>query len=377
MNKYSKLSKTVQSLGAIILRGQDLGAKDLDIYVSKDNAKKVDIYLHEQGFIHREISKNNNHYYKFKNDQFYFVDVIYNYNYFFYYFYYFDPKLREPFIHQYLLNMEKFYVDMKILRYLFQLRNSKKYLDFLLKHHAQINNEFLNNRVRNNPFKRIPTKKELVEILNKNIFTFFKIFGFSGTVKIICSTVRKKIYSYKAGKIVSIIGIDGVGKTTIISILNSELPIKNIYLGAGDYKSKFLIDRLKNYNNSAPAKLLYKFILYLEHWFKILFAYSYKLFGFIVVLDRHPYYDSLGSNRVNGHTIFNCFFYRILFPKGDIAIILTADPKQIYERKQEKNPEQIKSFYMNLFNKISGNHIIINNDNLDESLNSILKILYE
>lgn len=375
MGKYAVISEEIKALGGIILRGNDSSSVDLDIYSSKKVLSKLNRYLLKRNFVVTSETKDYRHYKKILNDELYFIDMNLNLNYFLANF----PGifLKKTYEENYLKNPGNYEVPMKCLRYLFLFRKDGKYIKFFNENKSEIlKNNFYLHYLNKNPFKEKIDYKDLERILSKNPRVLLRYLGIIGFIKFFFCRFKLKLKNYKRGRVFSIIGIDGVGKSTVISSLSRHYKIKSVYLGAGEYKTKNFADSVKSKHKNFLINFFFKILLYFENWSRISRAYIYTFYGKNVLLDRHPYYDGIGAWRKTRHTLFNKIFYNHFFPKGHKALILYCEPEIIISRKKERTKSEIETFYSNLSKLKSASVYKISNDDLDQTLYEISKIIF-
>jgi thymidylate kinase len=182
---------------------------------------------------------------------------------------------------------------------------------------------------------------------------------------------------------IALIGPDGTGKSTISKMLQSSLPVptKYIYMGINLEASNFMLPttwlwyKIKSANgreldmggppdpnriNRIPDKNFLKRIareiksglrmanLMAEEWFRQLVAWYYQACGYIVIIDRHFYFDyykyhiadisagSTISDRVHG------LMLNYIFPKPNLVICLDAPAEVLFSRKAEGTIELLE-----------------------------------
>ncbi len=182
---------------------------------------------------------------------------------------------------------------------------------------------------------------------------------------------------------IALIGPDGTGKSTISKMLQSSLPVptKYIYMGINLEASNFMLPttwlwyKIKSANgreldmggppdpsriHRIPDKNFVKQIarelksglrmanLIAEEWFRQFVAWYFQACGFIVIIDRHFYFDyykhhiadiSTGrtiSDRVHG------LMLNYMFPKPDLVICLDAPAEILFSRKAEGTVELLE-----------------------------------
>lgn len=160
----------------------------------------------------------------------------------------------------------------------------------------------------------------------------------------------KRIFN-PTGLTVSFIGPDGSGKSTIIDeLMCNRLPFRRkdyfhlkpikqdsqAVTVVDDPHEKPVYTKLKSY-----IKLLYFIYQYNLGWIKNILKLKIK--SSLIIFDR--YYDDLlvDNKRYRyGGSLPMAKFARLFIPQPDIYFILTADPKVIYERKQEVPFEELE-----------------------------------
>ncbi len=220
---------------------------------------------------------------------------------------------------------------------------------------------------------------------------------------------------------VSLIGPDGVGKTTIAKQLETSfpLPIKYLYMGDRSTASNYMLPttrwwknriiKLKTSKGSTGdeaariqskqlptdyleqpekrlvplallrgfrivSKLLRKSLGFinriLEEWYRQLIAFTYSRRGFIVIFDRHFTFDYYygGIQSQNGDSSIRRRMHRFLvkhaYPKPDLVICLDAPGEVVFKRKGEFSPEALevkRTQYLSL-KTVATNFAIVNAD---------------
>ncbi|HEX9652596.1 MAG TPA: hypothetical protein VGA99_02700 [bacterium] len=181
---------------------------------------------------------------------------------------------------------------------------------------------------------------------------------------------------------VTIIGPDGVGKTTIVSRLQAGLPmpVKLIYMGDNVETSNYMLPTARwwkrrnlantkaaksqaapNVNghekpgraNINPLRAIKKSIGFvnriLDVWYRYLVAAHFVRRGFVVLLDRHFTYDYYHfdidpqGGRPSLKRRLNGFLLKHTLPDPDLVICLDAPAEVIFARKGEFSVEYIES----------------------------------
>lgn len=154
--------------------------------------------------------------------------------------------------------------------------------------------------------------------------------------------------------IVSIIGYDGSGKTTVCQLLKDKLSGEGVpsvhvpffshpllrYIIAAFPKEE--TQKLKNAfflhkNKKSAIALFWPFLVFLESYFYILFKKNLN-YNKVILFDRYAY-DYLISFRLAGR---QSRFIDLLFtfiPKPDVSVYLDIDSVTACKRKQRGNPE--------------------------------------
>jgi len=167
----------------------------------------------------------------------------------------------------------------------------------------------------------------------------------------------------KRGFIVTFTGVDGAGKSTIISLVSTKLsekyrkkvvllrhrpsilPILSSYThGKKEAEIRTLEKNPRSGNNTQFLSSLLRFLYYLTDYVvgQFYVYVRYVLRGKIVLYDRYYYdfvCDAKRSNIVLPSWITKTFFALICKPK--INFFLYADPKVILKRKQELDKQTI------------------------------------
>ena len=179
---------------------------------------------------------------------------------------------------------------------------------------------------------------------------------------------------------VSLIGPDGVGKTTIARRLEADfsLPVKYLYMGLNPEASNYMLPTTRWWENrknrqtksavNVPApgisatekpsngeikdnsiKKLIKGIGLMnrmfEEWYRQLVAYYFVKKGNIVVFDRHFVYDFYFDDIVADKKTtaakkkLHGLFLKYFLSEPDMAICLDAPGEVVFKRKGEFTPE--------------------------------------
>ncbi len=209
----------------------------------------------------------------------------------------------------------------------------------------------------------------------------------------------KKVVKGK-GLVISFSGVDGAGKSTVISHIKSTLetrfrrnvvvlrhrpsvlPILSAWVyGKKEAEARSVATLPRQGNNKNSLSSLFRFAYYLTDFLvgQFVIWMKHSLRGDIILYDRY-YFDFIEDpKRSNIHLPrwFRKLFYRFVF-KPNINIFLHAQPELILKRKQELDMNdivQLTSAYKKLFNEFrksySGKYVTIENDDLDITLEQI------
>lgn len=163
----------------------------------------------------------------------------------------------------------------------------------------------------------------------------------------------------KRGLMISFIGSDGSGKTTIINELPSYLKQKGVDCEVVYYhwRPGFVIkkdvstegERVSNPHEKAPYGIIKSFVKFMLINIDYISGYFFKVKketkeGKLVIFDRY-YYDyyldkvryrlSLSNKIIKG--------FQFMIPKPDMTFLLVGTPEVLYERKKEVSVEEIAS----------------------------------
>jgi len=158
-----------------------------------------------------------------------------------------------------------------------------------------------------------------------------------------CLTYAANIFwHYRSTKTMAITGPDGVGKSTLIAMLQSYDGIRTVYMGQRAFRTEKIINRLQRIQKiSVP---FVQAVIFTEYCCRLIRAQFLRLRGFDIVFDRYPVFDYAVSpnsfDRALGRTI-----YRYLFPRPKKIFLLTAPAAQIAARKTEMNEDEINALY--------------------------------
>jgi len=209
---------------------------------------------------------------------------------------------------------------------------------------------------------------------------------------------------------ITLIGPDGTGKSTISKRLQSSLPVptKYIYMGINLEASNFMLpttwlwykikrasgreldmggppdpSRIQSIPNKNFLKRIAREIksglrmanLIAEEWFRQLIAWYFQVCGFVVIFDRHFYFDyykhhiaDINAGRTIGDRVHGLMLNHI-FPRPDLVIFLDAPAEVLFSRKGEGTVElleQRRQEYLRFQDDVESFIIVDTTQSMDE-----------
>ena len=354
-----KYQKSLEDLSCKLVRsGDDFDFILLDI-AQRDAVKE---YLLFHNFILFDEEENKLNFKKFEDTILIDIDIDIDINTIFLKTFFYDIKTEQALKELYFHDPKKYTKCVNTLRYTLLLRGfSKKYFNFFLENREYIiNNNYCLKHLSSSPFRKpIKNFDTFLNIVKRDHFSLLSYLKF----KYILQYLKVK-FLRKRGKIITFLGVDGAGKTTVIEKLQKGLGYKSYYLGDRSIRwSKFYqVSYLK------PISI---FIQYLEKLLRVFKIYLFTLRGKNIITDR--YYFQEDRKSIKGklyHLLYNKFFI-----KPDIVIVLWADSEVILSRKQEITQKDIEKFNKKIEELPFKNIVKIKNESLDITLNKILEII--
>ena len=219
---------------------------------------------------------------------------------------------------------------------------------------------------------------------------------------------------------VTLIGPDGTGKSTISKKLQNLLPLPTqyIYMGINQEATNFTLPttllwkKLKrvsgrqtdmggppdpNRIQSPPKNPLKRMArelksgfwianLLAEEWFRQCVTWYYVSRGYVVLFDRHFYFDyykyhiAKSSTRRTLAERIHGFILNRLFPKPDLVIFLDAPAEVLFARKQEGSVElleQRRQEYLQFQGRVKRFVTVDTTQSIDEVANQVCTFIMD
>jgi thymidylate kinase len=365
MNYYeykSFIIKHLKNLNANLLRDD----KDLDFgLLNKKKKEEIVNFLLNEGFCWCFNTKEKMNFKKFIDCKLLDIDIDLEINNSYLKQFFYDIEIKRDFERRYFENPTKNQIGMKTLRYFLLLRGyDRKYLNFIISH----KNEIIKNNFYFDFLTRIPFRKKIdfetfLKIIQRDIFTILLYLKY----RYIFYFVYKKIVNKfkRKGELIAFLGVDGSGKTTIINILSKELGYRKVYLGDSSI-------RFANFYNKKYLKPVSFLIQFFEKFFRVLSLKLSTFRGNTVLCDRFYFYERNKNDSFLKRVVYD-FLYNKIFIKPGKIIVLWNDVSVILKRKQEISEKEIEEFNKNIEKLPFKDIIKVKNDDLNETLNKILK----
>jgi thymidylate kinase len=219
---------------------------------------------------------------------------------------------------------------------------------------------------------------------------------------------------------IALIGPDGTGKSTISKMLRTLLPLptKYIYMGINQEATNFALPttllwkKIKratgrqidmggppdpNRLQTIPKTPLHRVArevksgvrianLIAEEWFRQFVTWYYKWRGFIVIFDRHFYFDYYKhhvAHGVSGRTLgeyVHGFMLNHIFPKPDLVVFLDAPAEILFARKKEGTVElleQRRQEYLQFQGKVKQFVTVDTTQSVDEVARQVSRLIMD
>lgn len=217
----------------------------------------------------------------------------------------------------------------------------------------------------------------------------------------------------------ALIGPDGTGKSTISKNIENSLSVsaKYIYMGINVEASNIILpttwiwykikhSRGKGKKMGGPPNPkniphlslnpVRRFLveiksamwitnLIAEEWFRQIFAWLYQICGYIVIFDRHFFFDYFEHHIMNAEvrTIserFHGFMLNRVFPKPDYVICLDAPAEVLFARKGEGTVELLdkrRKEYLQSSNNIKNFVVVDATKPIDDVTRDVCNLVLE
>jgi thymidylate kinase len=366
LSEKKGIIKTLKKLECTLLRDGD----DLDFALNNiERKRELFIYLTSQGYICTSFDLYKMNFKKFVDRKVIDIDIEFSTKYLKQYF--FDIEIKREFEKEYYQEPKLHEKTMKTLRYMLLLRGkNKKYKDFLNNYSSQIQkSHFFLDKLTKNPFKKELGFDDFIKVVALDKVALLRNIKFKYLLSLLWRKFEVVLF-LKRGKIVSIDGVDGVGKSTIIDILTDQLQKPSLYMGERDFKYENFYKRKK----SSFLKPISLFLQYHEKISRYLKAFKLSKRSSLVFCDRYHRYSKTATSSGLTDYLNRLFFY--IYPKQDVDIVLWNTSEVILSRKTEVTASYIEDINSNLRQNYP-NAVFIKNNSLDTTLNEILHQIYK
>lgn len=252
-----------------------------------------------------------------------------------------------------------------------------KYLPILEKKSEELEREsFYVKFLDKNPFLRKITFKDFKNIVNKKFFALVSSVGLKCALHVYSQMVSLKLRHFGRGRVIAVLGVDGVGKTTLVETIRTAIGVKAIYMGNNRLFLQPLHDFLSKFGKvSVP----FTFILcWFEQFIRRINAAISSFMGKTVILERYPKYEIFAYNSQLARSLGN-IFYGLLFPDVAEVVVIWCNEEKILSRKDEGLPLEkiieMQSELVNIARKRKKPTVFIENLELDNGLNGLLSVV--
>lgn len=357
---------------AIILSGEDYRPMphDIDVLIQSAHAARAREILATSGFVLSSSGHGKIEALRFEGGELFFIDVAYSFAYLTEFFPY--ARVSDDFFR--LVREDK--GIEKFVHYLYGLRESRKYTEYIYDSFSRYSNILYAAPYVGAPvFRESLTPEIAVRLMKGSVKALLYGLTARALITLLITYASGKVQRLGSGKIVAILGPDGSGKSSVISALAKHLDMRIMYMGDWGFAFQPFYDLLQR----GPlwlARLSYPFF-YVENWVRILRAYSLKLRGYTVLLDRYPGFNRHMAKSESLVRLNNLMYS--FFPNPDTYILLSAPASIIHARKQELTESEIERSQENVRRVLAKKRtrfIEVENVDLNACLNQVLAELF-
>jgi len=365
----NKILNLVKNSWWKILRLPKNQNEDIDIFIKRSNFQKIKQEIEILWLVCIKNEKNTFSYIKFLwgSNTIIMIDFHFHFHYIFHYFH--DIYFKKDIEKEYLNNPNDIEVkkNFNFIRYLFLLRSWEKYYNFLYNNFELIDviNKYLNWSI----FKTKLEKKDLKSFLKREFITLLKYVKLKYIFTFYIRRLKEISWNLFSWKVIVLDWPDWSWKTTLLKYLHKYIYSKYLYC----WKRWYKFEKLYKSSNFLIQKIYYLTFL-IEDLFRIFKVFYWRNRWYIVFCDRYPKY----ATYLEWTILWKIFYYvyYIFFPNPDKYIFINVDNKKIKERKKEEYDRENIKKYKNYFLNHKKIIVIENNWNIEETLNNILKIIF-
>lgn len=368
MKLFEICSVLEEDYGLIYLRGKDTEDCDIDYYSPRNyDSLPVEHFLERNNFFVRNRNRNKISWVRIENSQqVEMLDIEYDLTESFTGF----SKLQFSItcVNNYIKNSAEDALGYNAFRHMLSFKKSAEKISMVKEKIGTIK---LKNQFVQNPFRVEDIHDNVEAFMKEKKLVLLRVLKAKFIIDYITVKIKQRITKILGSKTIVFIGIDGVGKSTLVDVLTKIHASKIVYMGSGDYALPFLSSWIPKYKIEMLIKLL---LIYLENWIKQLKIALFRMRGWNVLVDRHPRYQ-FANNKPGLGYYMNVMLYKYFFVRPRHVIILYESAEIICKRKNEKTAEEIDHYYKNMRNFCNrSNEQWLKNSDINSSLKSINRI---